>query len=329
MFGCNPKTGFIKMGIQYDIVGKKFGKYTVLKRAPNRNTRQSWWECQCDCGIIKEVRGIKLVRNEIKSCGCWKDERDCVNTWQWQGCGEISKKYWSKLIKGALNRNYEFSLQIESAWDKFIQQNKKCALTNESICFIRNYHKQVLQTASLDRIDSNKGYFIDNIQWVHKDVNKLKNNLNQKTLLNLCYQIANKKSLSEILIIEDKIHTSKIWKGFGAISKSYWNSIKRAAINRNQEFLVSIEEAWQKFLDQKGTCVFTGEPICFVSDYSRIKSKQTASLDRIDSSKGYLIDNIQWVNKDINKIKTDFAQERFLELCFKIYNHAFYDNRML
>jgi len=51
---------------------------------------------------------------------------------------------------------------------------------------------------------------------------------------------------------------------------------------------------------------------------SKSQSKQklrTASLDRIDSTKNYTIDNIQWVHKDVNKMKMDFSQEYFIEMC--------------
>ena len=47
----------------------------------------------------------------------------------------------------------------------------------------------------------------------------------------------------------------------------------------------------------------------------------TASLDRIDSSKGYVPGNIQCVHKDINALKTDFSEERFLELIHMIAAH--------
>ena len=45
---------------------------------------------------------------------------------------------------------------------------------------------------------------------------------------------------------------------------------------------------------------------------------QTASLDRIDSTKGYSKDNIQWVHKDINCMKMDFSQQYFIDLCVKV-----------
>jgi hypothetical protein len=51
--------------------------------------------------------------------------------------------------------------------------------------------KEKKQTASLDRIDSTKGYIKGNIQWVHKDVNKMKWNWNQSNFINWCKLITN------------------------------------------------------------------------------------------------------------------------------------------
>ena len=48
---------------------------------------------------------------------------------------------------------------------------------------------------------------------------------------------------------------------------------------------------------------------------------KTASVDRIDSSKGYIADNIQILHKDINVMKWDFTQDYFLHLCYLIYNN--------
>jgi peroxiredoxin family protein len=41
----------------------------------------------------------------------------------------------------------------------------------------------------------------------------------------------------------------------------------------------------------------------------------TASLDRKDSSKGYTKDNIQWIHKDLQKMKMDMPEDKFINWC--------------
>lgn len=47
----------------------------------------------------------------------------------------------------------------------------------------------------------------------------------------------------------------------------------------------------------------------------------TASLDRIDPRKDYVKGNVQWVHKDVNRIKQAFNEERLLEVCKAIIEH--------
>jgi len=50
-------------------------------------------------------------------------------------------------------------------------------------------------------------------------------------------------------------------------------------------------------------------------------SKSTASVDRIDSNKGYIKGNVQFVHKDINLMKNVLNIEYFIEMCKKIAKH--------
>ena len=54
-----------------DLTGKRFGRWLVLSRAPNRRGH-AYWNCQCDCGTEKVVWGNSLRRGESLSCGCLK-----------------------------------------------------------------------------------------------------------------------------------------------------------------------------------------------------------------------------------------------------------------
>lgn len=71
--------------------------------------------------------------------------------------------------------------------DVFRSFNGKCALTDWDISLD---YKQ--GTASLDRIDSNQGYILGNVQWVHSMVNMCKNKYDQERFVQMCVAIAAK-----------------------------------------------------------------------------------------------------------------------------------------
>lgn len=113
------------------------------------------------------------------------------------------------------------------------------------------------------------------------------------------------------------------WKGCGKLSQSFFNDIRKGAVSRNISFDITIEEAWEVFVEQDGKCVLTGEELIFPPTTNRHtrSANLTASLDRIDSTKGYTKDNIQWVHKVINIMKNRLSDEQFIDWCEKVVNH--------
>lgn len=59
-----------------NLVNQSFGDLIVLERANNRNGR-AYWVCQCSCGKILEVAGVRLRAGQ-RSCGC-KNKKDITN----------------------------------------------------------------------------------------------------------------------------------------------------------------------------------------------------------------------------------------------------------
>ena len=101
------------------------------------------------------------------------------------------------------------------------------------------------------------------------------------------------------------------FKGYKQIQGIYWRQIISNAAKRNLSFNITIEQIWNIFEKQNGKCVLSGLPITL----KIIKRKQTASLDRIDSTKGYEPTNVQWVHIDINKLKSNLPEDKLLYLC--------------
>ena len=67
------------------------------------------------------------------------------------------------------------------------------------------------------------------------------------------------------------------------------------------------------FKKQNKLCIISGVPLSF--GRRKHSSDTTASLDRIDSSKGYIEGNVQWVHKQINIMKNDMDDANFIKLC--------------
>ena len=63
--------------------------------------------------------------------------------------------------------------------------------------FLKDVGKKPFPEASLDRIDNDGNYTIDNIQWVHKDVNFMKRTYNQEYFIDMCSKIAANSNLTE------------------------------------------------------------------------------------------------------------------------------------
>lgn len=171
-----------------NLIGVRFGKLVVQSREANTQHGKRRWLCLCDCGKTKVAITDNLRSGKTQSCGCLVvagiKQRCCT------GYQEITGRYWGAIQRGARSRGLEFSITMEQMWDLFIKQNRQCALTGEQLSFER-CKKQDTQTASLDRIDSKKGYTIDNVQWVHRDINNMKWALPQSRFIELCRKVTN------------------------------------------------------------------------------------------------------------------------------------------
>jgi len=179
-----------------DLTGKTFGSWVVICRAPNDCAKNTRFWCECSCGKLKEVGAPDLL--DKKSTQCRKCSTQKFSKNKVKMCGDIPYSIWNAIQNKSKLKNKEFLISIEYAWNIFLSQNKKCALSGQDIGFhvIRRYTKKGwkesrwIHTASLDRIDSSKGYIEGNIQWIHKDINWMKNSFNQDYFIKICKLIA-------------------------------------------------------------------------------------------------------------------------------------------
>lgn len=173
------------------IDGLVIGCLTVLKYSRSENTSprfKHYYICRCQCGSEREYLRESLLRRDMKSCGCLNHRLGISNP-NYKGVGDVSSKYWSHIMRQAKKRNLDVTITANDIWNLFLLQNRKCALSGVPIDLKYTSKDQQEKTASLDRINPQLGYTLDNVQWVHKVVNKMKWDLKNENFITLCKQI--------------------------------------------------------------------------------------------------------------------------------------------
>jgi len=95
----------------------------------------------------------------------------------------------------------------------------------------------------------------------------------------------------------------------------------RQAKKRNKICTLTLEELKSVWESQNGKCVYTGIILEAWNYKKNSNSFYTASLDRIDSNKGYIKGNIQFVSRNINLMKNNISHEETIKLCKIISNY--------
>ena len=151
-----------------------------------------------DCEAEYEIRATRYEHN--RTCNrCRFVSMNRSNKGRHKGCGKLTRTFYGYFKNVARRRSIPFEVDIDYLWELAISQNEKCALSGIPITFpdssgmgkvSGNFSHTTIGAnqfqASLDRIDSSKGYVEGNVQWLHKDLNIMKNKFSQEQFIYFC-----------------------------------------------------------------------------------------------------------------------------------------------
>jgi len=143
-----------------DLTGKRFGRLTVVKKVPSKNTNARWL-CKCDCGNEITVLGTTLRRGESKSCGClrseyWRDRKTTHGLSQsrlyhiWRGMHDRCYLKSNPAFPNYGGRGIEMCPEWEGSFEAFYAW----AMSN-------GYSDEL----SIDRINNDGNYEPSNCRW--------------------------------------------------------------------------------------------------------------------------------------------------------------------
>ena len=332
-----------KIMAMQDLVGKVFGRLTVIKKAPSitikNGDKRGVWECECSCGEIVFVQTNKLNSKWTKSCGCLKVDKARDNAF-------------------IMTENHrQFDPKIASArtvWRRYHQQDPECdigfddfLLITQMNCFYcdcspaNKFNKFLAPSVKGSIKGKEEGLFCYN------GLDRFDNNNKNHTLLSVvpCCSICNYSKNDRELSIFIKWANNLTIKNFipldiGSIpmpvNRLLRQSIKMAFHNIDNTDL-TIEEFY--FISQINCFYCEIEPsnmmnrgkgyVLRLGEFPEQGDFKYNGIDRIDSNKLHMKDNIVPCCKYCNRAKSDFSLTEFQDWIRRIQLHIAKENTPL
>lgn len=142
-----------------DLTGKHYGRWTVLRRVSA--APRLLWECQCECGQIRNVEQGNLNRGLSISCGCLKAEKATKHGFLKKNNVEGRDVYrlWHGMLDRCYNKN---SYGYKNYGGRGINADD---FRYDFKLFYEHIGPRPSPQHQIDRINNDGSYSIGNVKW--------------------------------------------------------------------------------------------------------------------------------------------------------------------
>jgi hypothetical protein len=181
-------------------IGETYHYLKILKEIkPNTTKGGITFECICKCGKITTITQYQILKSKKMSCGCFRKEIGSKRLYK--GIGKSAISYIiSSYRYGAFSRSLEFNLEQQDIFNIVTKPCYYCGEEKSMEYVHKNKNNEISNLTNfkhngIDRLDSSKGYFLDNCVPCCKQCNIMKMNYSEESFLNKIKKIYEYKKL--------------------------------------------------------------------------------------------------------------------------------------